>query len=80
MTITTTHPVQIKFHPAVAELAPELAIRKIEQLSAENATLRQTLIDVAGQRDEYHRQAVTATSWRNAIQAELDKALQERSQ
>jgi hypothetical protein len=63
--ITTTLPVQIKFHPAVAELAPEWAIRKIKQLSAENATLRTTLIDVFGQRD--------------ALRQELDQSLRERA-
>jgi regulator of replication initiation timing len=44
-------------------------------LRAENATLRSTLIDATGQRDEYYRQLISRTS---AIQQELDNLLQER--
>lgn len=50
---------------------------QIDALRAENADLRQTLIDATGQRDEYYRQLIART---NALQQELDKALQERSQ
>lgn len=46
-------------------------------LRAENAALRETLIDATGQRDEYYRQLISRTA---ALQQELDKLLQERSQ
>ena len=49
----------------------------IATLRSENATLRTTLIDVTGQRDEYYRQLISRTA---ALQQELDKLLQERSQ
>ena len=62
MSASITH---IKFPPTVVELAPDWAITKIEQLSAENATLRTTLIDVSGQRDE--------------LRWQLDQVLRERA-
>jgi len=77
MTVTSNNAVPIKFHPAVAELAPEWAIRKIEQFCSENAALRAALIDATGQRDEYYRQLISRTA---ALQQELDKLLQERPQ
>lgn len=49
----------------------------IATMRSENATLRTTLIDVTGQRDEYYRQLISRTA---ALQQELDKLLQERSQ
>jgi|WetSurMetagenome_2_1015567.scaffolds.fasta_scaffold78611_6 hypothetical protein len=55
----------------------EQQIVLIESLQSENATLRLTLSEVGRQRDEYYRQLISRTS---ALQQELDKALQERSQ
>jgi hypothetical protein len=70
--MTFTLPIGTRESPQERPLFGEVA-----NLRAENAALRASLIAVTGQRDEYYRQLITRTS---ALQQELDKALQERSQ